>query len=325
MHLTAKAAVHAVTVIAVPPVTAFDLCIPELMFGAVLLDDRPAYDVRVCTADPATPVACAGSAMKLVVAYGLDTVATADTVIVTGTGARDQADPRVLAALRQAAGSGKRIAAICTGAFVLAQAGLLDGRAATTYWRYSAELTRRFPAVDLQPDVLYVQDGQILTSAGLAAGMDLCLHMIRTDHGAATANTVARLAVVAPVRPGGQAQFVESALPPERGASLADTREWARQRLGDRLTLADLAAHARVSVRTLTRRFHAETGLSPLQWLVHQRVHRARELLEATTLPMDQVARHSGLGTTESLRRHLDRQTGLAPTAYRAAFTRSPR
>jgi transcriptional regulator GlxA family with amidase domain len=172
-------------------------------------------------------------------------------------------DPRVLAALGDAADSGRRIAAICTGAFVLAQAGLLDGRAATTYWRYSAELTRRFPAVDLQPDVLYVQDGQILTSAGLAAGMDLCLHMIRTDHGAAVANTVARLAVVALVRPGGQAQFVDSALPPERGASLADTREWARQRLYDPLSLADLAAHARVSVRTLTRRFHAETGLSP--------------------------------------------------------------
>jgi transcriptional regulator GlxA family with amidase domain len=315
---------HRLAVIAVPPVTPFDLSIPELMFGAVRVDDRPAYDVRVCTADPHAPVASAGSSMQLVVTDGLDAVATADTVIVTGTGAREHADPRVLTALREAATSGKRIAAICTGAFVLAQAGLLDGRAATTYWRYSAELTRRFPAVDLQPDVLYVQDGQILTSAGLAAGIDLCLHMIRTDHGAVVANTVARLAVVAPVRPGGQAQFVDSALPPERGASFADTREWARQRLHDPLSLADLAAHAQVSVRTLTRRFHAETGLSPLQWLLHQRIERARELLEATTMPMDQVARHSGLGTTESLRRHLYQRTGLTPTAYRAAFTRSP-
>lgn len=316
---------HQLVVIAVPPVTAFDLSIPELMFGAVRVDDRPVYDVRVCTADPHLPVACAGSSTQMLVATGLDVIATADTVMVTGTGAREHADPRVLTALHNAADRGKRIAAICTGAFVLAQAGLLDRRAATTYWPYSAELARRFPAVDVQPDVLYVQDGQILTSAGLAAGMDLCLHMIRTDHGAAVANAAARLCVVAPVRPGGQAQFVDSALPPERGSVLADTREWARQRLHDRLNLADLAAHARVGVRTLTRRFHAETGLSPLQWLLHQRIERARELLECTNLPMDQIARHSGLGTTESLRQHVYRRTGLTPTAYRAAFTRSPR
>jgi transcriptional regulator GlxA family with amidase domain len=172
--------------------------------------------------------------------------------------------------------------------------------------------------------VLYVEDGPILTSAGLAAGIDLCLHIVRTDYGAAVANAVARLAVVAPVRPGGQAQFIESPLPPETGTSLATTRAWALERLHEPLTLADLAAHTSTSVRTLTRRFHAETNLSPLQWLLHQRIDRARELLEATDLPMDEVARRSGFGSADSLRQHVLRRVGLTPSAYRAAFTRTP-
>jgi transcriptional regulator GlxA family with amidase domain len=251
-------------------------------------------------------------------------IADADTVLVTGTGNRTAADTRVLAALRDAAGSGKRIASICTGAFVLAQAGLLDGRSATTYWLHSAEFRNRFPAVDLRPDVLFVEDGRLLTSAGLAAGIDLCLHIVRSDYGAAAANSVARLAVVAPVRPGGQAQFIDSPLPPENGTSLAQTRAWAAGRLHEPLTLADLAAHAHTSIRTLTRRFHTETGLSPLQWLLHQRVDRARELLETTTLPVAEVAIRTGLGTPDSLRQHLRNRIGLTPSAYRAAFTRTP-
>ena len=255
---------------------------------------------------------------------GLDVIADADTVLVTGTGNRLAADTRVLAALRDAAGSGKRIASICTGAFVLAQAGLLDGRSATTYWLHSAEFRSRFPAVDLRPDVLFVEDGRLLTSAGLAAGIDLCLHMVRSDYGAAAANSVARLAVVAPVRPGGQAQFIDSPLPPENGSSLTPTRAWAADRLHEPLTLADLAAHAHTSIRTLTRRFHAETGLSPLQWLLHQRVDRARELLETTSLSVAEVAIRTGLGTPDSLRQHLRNRIGLTPSAYRAAFTRAP-
>jgi len=178
--------------------------------------------------------------------------------------------------------------------------------------------------VAVQPDVLFVQDGQLLTSSGYAAGIDLCLHIIRTDYGAAIANTVARLALVAPVRPGGQAQFTQTPLPAERGVSFAETRAWAMTRLDQPLTLADLARHAAVSVRTLSRRFRSETALSPLQWLLHQRIERARELLESTTLPVDQVARASGLGTADSLRQHLLRRVGLTPTDYRAAFTRLP-
>jgi len=286
------------------------------------VDGQPGYQVRICTPEPGAITST--GVLQVLVRDGLDVIADADTVLVTGTGNRLAADTRVLAALRDAAGSGKRIASICTGAFVLAQAGLLDGRSATTYWLHSAEFRNRFPSVDLRPDVLFVEDGRFLTSAGLAAGIDLCLHIVRSDYGAAIANSVARLAVVAPVRPGGQAQFIDSPLPPEDGSSLAPTRAWAAGRLHEPLTLGDLAAHAHTSIRTLTRRFHAETGLSPLQWLLHQRVDRARELLETTRLSVAEVATRTGLGTPDSLRQHLRNRIGLTPSAYRAAFTRTP-
>jgi transcriptional regulator GlxA family with amidase domain len=310
---------HQIAVVAVPPVGTFELAIPDLIFSGVQVAGHPAYDVFPCAAEPGRVTSTGG--LDVFVPHGLDRAEAADTVIVTGTGARGHGDRRTLAALRRAAARGARIASICTGAFVLAQAGLLDGRRATTHWRYAAELGERFPSITPQPDVLFVQDGDIVTSAGLAAGIDMCLHLIRADHGAATANTVARLAVVAPVRPGGQAQFISSPLPAENGTTLADTRAWVLRRLGEPLTLTDLATHARVSVRTLTRRFRAETGESPLQWLLHQRVERARELLEVTDLPLTRVAHLSGIGSIESLRQHLIRRTGLSPSAYRASFT----
>lgn len=312
---------HRIAVVAVPPVGTFELSIPELVFSAVRVPAGPAYALRTCTADPG--VVAATGALPVVVEHGLDTIAWADTVIVPGTGARERADPRILEALREAAIAGKRMASICTGAFVLAQAGLLDGREVTTHWQYGMELSRLHPAVKLNPDVLLVQDGPILTSAGLAAGLDLCLHIVRTDVGAAVANTVARLAVVAPVRPGGQTQFIASPLPPDSSVSLAGTRVWALQQLNRPILRDDLAHHARMSVRTLTRRFRDETGLSPLQWLLHQRIGRARELLETTDLSMTQIADRSGLGTADSLRKHLARRTGLSPSSYRSAFTQS--
>lgn len=311
---------HRVGVIAVPPVTAFDFSIPELIFRATEVDGAPAYDVVVCAAEPGV-VDSTGS-VSVVVEHGLDALREADTVIVTGSGRRDDFDPRVLAALRAAAAAGRRVASICTGAFALAAAGVLDGRPATTYWPYSDEFASRFPRVDVQPGVLYTDDGDVLTSAGVAAGLDLCLHLVRRDHGAVVANRVARLIVVAPVRPGGQRQFIESPLPPERGTSLAGTRSWALERLEDELTLKDLAAHAHTSVRTLSRRFQAETGLSPLRWLLQQRINRARELLESTSLSMNRVARLSGLGSSESLRQHFVRRVGVSPNAYRSSFAR---
>jgi transcriptional regulator GlxA family with amidase domain len=313
---------HRIAVVAVPPVGTFELAIPELIFSAVRVEAGAAYEVRTCTAEPG--VVAATGALSVVVAHGLEAIDDADTVIVTGTGARGQADPRILAALRDAAAAGKRIASICTGAFVLAQAGLLDGRDVTTHWNYAAELTQRFPTVRLHADVLFVEDGRVLTSAGLAAGIDLCLHIVRVDFGAAVANTVARLGVVAPVRPGGQAQFIATPLPPESGVSLAATRVWALEQLHRPLTRDDLAHHARVSVRTLTRRFLTETGTSPLQWLLHQRIQRAQELLETTDLSIVQVAERSGLGTADSLRKHLTRRTGLTPSSYRAMYTQLP-
>ncbi|MEU0542482.1 helix-turn-helix domain-containing protein [Nocardia sp. NPDC005978] len=311
---------HRIAVLAIPPVISFDVGIPEIVFPAVRVDGLPAYEVVMCTADPGAVPGYTGR--SYLIDAGLEAVAAADTVIVTGAGSRDDCDPRVLLALRAATAAGTRIASICTGAFALAQAGLLDHRPATTYWLYSQEMRERFPTVDLQPDVLFVDDGQVLTSAGLAAGLDLCVHIVRRDHGAAVANTVARLAVVAPIRPGGQAQFIETPLPPETGAALAATRAWALTRLDEPIGLRELAAHAHTSTRTLTRRFRAETGSSPLQWLLHQRVDRARELLEVTDLPIDEVARRSGLGTAESLRLHLTRRHGLPPSAYRKAFSR---
>jgi transcriptional regulator GlxA family with amidase domain len=309
-----------IAVVAPSPVSMFNLAIPEMLFDKVEVDGRPGYEVLICTPEPG-PVPTTGG-LDLHIRHGLDAVRDADTVLVAGTGALHTADPRTEAALREAAAAGKRIASLCTGAFSLAQAGLLDGRRATTYWGHAEELRRRHPEVDLRGDVLYVQDGPVLTSSGYAAGIDLCLHVIRTDYGAAVANEVARLALVAPVRPGGQTQFTQTPLPPERGTACADTRGWAMRNLDRPLTLTDLARHAGVSVRTLTRRFHAESGVSPLQWLLHQRIERAKELLETTALPMDQVARSCGLGTADSLRGHLVRRTGLTPSAYRTQFSR---
>ncbi|WP_405611689.1 GlxA family transcriptional regulator [Streptomyces sp. NBC_00076] len=311
---------HRIAVIAPSPVSMFNLAIPEMLFGKVERDGRPGYEVVICTAEPG-PLPTSGG-LDLYVPHGLDAVRDADTVLVAGTGAPFEPEARIVAAVREAAATGKRIAALCTGAFQLAEAGLLQGRKATTYWAHAEELRTRYPQVELCADVLYVQDGPYLTASGYAAGIDLCLHLIRTDYGAAVANKVARLALVAPVRPGGQTQFTQTPLPPERGTACADTRGWAMRNLDKPLTLAELARHSGVSVRTLTRRFHAESGVSPLQWLLHQRIERAKELLETTALSMDQVARACGLGTADSLRAHVVRRTGLTPSAYRAQFSR---
>ncbi len=305
---------HRIVFVVVAPVYSFDLAIAQM-----LLDAAGGYELVVCAADPGRVEAISGP--DVVVDRDLTAIRSSGTCIVIGGGGRDT-DPRVLDAVRAAARAGTRMAAICTGTFVLAQAGLLDGRRATTHWGLTDELARRHPAITVVPDVLYVADGSVLTSAGAAACIELCLHLIRVDHGAAAATRAGRMAVVAAPRPGDQAQVVETPLPPAEGISLATTREWALRRLDEPLSLTDLATHARVSVRTLSRRFHAETGLSPVQWLLHRRVDRARQLLETTTLPVDLIAHHSGMGSADSLRQHLVRRTGLTPTAYRNSFRR---
>jgi AraC family transcriptional activator FtrA len=257
---------------------------------------------------------------------GLEALAVADTIVVAGYGDVLEPPPEpLLGALRAAAARGTRLISICTGAFALAWAGLLDGRPATTHWRSAARLAERFPAVSVDPGVLYVDDGDILTSAGVAAGLDLCLHVVRRDHGAAAAASVARWTVVAPHRDGGQAQFIERPITdPDDTASLSATRAWALEHLNERLGLARLAGHACTSPRTFSRRFRAETGATPLQWLLSQRVSRALQLLEHTDLPVGAVADACGFAGAAAFRRHLARATGTTPAAYRRAFRPKP-
>lgn len=311
---------HRVVFVVVPPVYSFDLAIAQMVLDAVRPGGDAGYETTVCTAQPGSVESLSGS--DVVVEHGLATTEQADTLVVIGGGGREDIDPRVLEVVRAAADSGKRVAAICTGTFIAAQAGILDGRRATTHWGLTDELARRHPAVTVVPDVLYVADGPVLTCAGAGACVELCLHLVRTDYGAAVAAEAGKRTVAAPPRAGDQPQIVETPLPVVTDTSLTTTREWALRRLDQPVTLTDLAAHARVSTRTLTRRFHAETGLSPLQWLLHQRLDRARRLLETTTLPMDQVAFHSGLGSADSLRQHMLRRVGQTPIAYRTSFVR---
>jgi transcriptional regulator GlxA family with amidase domain len=251
---------------------------------------------------------------------------TAQTVVlpgVHGTSAMTHGTvPDDLADLLREVAGRARLVSICTGAFVLAAAGLLDGRPATTHWVHSPAFRRLFPQVRLDPDVLFVDDGDVLTSAGNAAGIDLLLHVIRRDHGSEVAG--ARRSVVAPWREGGQSQFIERPVPEPGDAGTAATRAWALDWLADPLPLADLAAHARMSVRSFTRRFREETGSSATRWLVQQRVALARRLLESTDIPVERVATESGFDTTASLRQHLHAAIGVAPLAYRRTYRGSP-
>ncbi len=251
---------------------------------------------------------------------GLGALRRADTVVVPGYfDVFSPPPPEALAALRAAGSRGARLLSVCTGAFALAHAGLLDGRRATTHWGWAGELARRFPAVAVEPDSLYVDEGEVMTSAGLSAGIDLCLHVIRKDLGAAAGERVARHMVAAPHREGGQAQFAKRA-PSDAGGSLEATRRWAAERLDEPLDVAAMARHAGVSPRTFARRFREETGTTPLQWLLSRRVLEARRLLEESDLPVEAVAWRCGFGTAASLRDHFRRATATTPTAYRRAF-----
>ncbi|WP_369141118.1 GlxA family transcriptional regulator [Modestobacter versicolor] len=318
---------HEVAVLALETTVAFELGLPHAFLGgAVDADGHPLYRVRVASEDGGPVRTSAGYLVQP--DHDLSLLETADTVVVPGIYGGPQMDGRSLSpaiadALTRVAGRG-RVVSICTGAFVLAAAGLLDGRPATTHWMHAAAFTAFFPQVDLDPDVLFVDDGNVLTSAGNAAGIDLLLHVVRRDHGSDVANSVARRRVVSPWRDGGQSQFVDRPLPEPDGAGTGDTRAWALTRLGEPLPLADLAGHARMSVRTFTRRFRQETGLSPQRWLTQQRVALARRLLESTDTPVERVAAEAGFGTTASLRQHLHAAIGLAPLTYRRSFRGAP-
>ena len=315
---------HTIAVLALDSVVAFDLGVPSAVFGTARdADGRRLYRVLICGA----PVRSTAG-FTVVPDHDLSALATADTVIVPGVDAGPTVtdgtvDPAVAAALRAAHARGARIVSICTGASVLAAAGMLDGRPAATHWGWADRLSRLYPAVRWDFDTLFCDDGDVLTSAGVGAGIDLCLHIVRTDHGSDVANWAARRCVVPPWRDGGQAQYIERPVPAAAGAGTERTRVWALDRLADPVTLEDMAAHARMSVRTFTRRFRDETGLSPARWLLQQRVSHARLLLESTDLPVDVVARRSGLGSATALRQHLHATIGVAPSAYRRTFRRS--
>jgi transcriptional regulator GlxA family with amidase domain len=307
---------HRVAILALDTVVSLDLAIPAQVFG---YPDEAPYRVTLCAPSPGNVRTSGG--YDVVARAGLRALVRADTVVVPGFTPTSRAIPDpVLEALRKATGRGTRVVSICTGAFALAAAGLLDGRRATTHWRHADELAAHYPAVTVEPDVLYVDEGPVLTSAGVASGIDLCLHIVRTDHGAEVANRIARRVVVAPHRDGGQAQFIERPVASPLSGSLEATRTWALEHLGTPLTIRDLARHACVSERTFARRFVTETGMTPLQWLLRQRVLAARELLETTSASVDEIATGCGFGTTASLRAHFRRHVATTPTAYRSAF-----
>ncbi|MFF1318367.1 MULTISPECIES: GlxA family transcriptional regulator [Streptomyces] len=308
--------VERVVVLALDGVYPFELGIPSRIFGAA--DGR--YEVLTCSVD-GNPVR-SNADFTIGVQHGPEILATADTVVVASVGVAyipEELPAEVVAALARIRPDA-RIVSICTAAFVLAAAGLLDGRRATTHWHVTDLFRRRYPQVELDPDVLFVHDGRVLTSAGAASGVDVCLHIVRTDHGSELANAVARRCVVPPFRDGGQAQYIEQPVPESGAASTAATRAWALERLDEPLTLTDLAAHARMSLRTFARRFNDEVGLSPGRWLIQQRVGRARHLLESSDLPVDRIAIEVGFATGASLRQHLHAAIGVSPQAYRRTF-----
>lgn len=298
---------------------------PCEVFGTDRSDMRlPNYRLIVCAAEDGPLRAKAGFAFAA--PHGLSGLDEADTVVVPAWRDVDEEPPGpLLEALQRSYRSGARIVSLCSGAFVLAYAGLLDGRRATTHWMYAEALAERFPDVDVDPSVLYVDEGRVLTAAGTAAGIDLCLHLVRQDHGAEVANAFARRMVVAPHRDGGQAQYVR--VPVTTGPSegpLARTLEWACANLKGPLDVARMAAHARMSARTFARRFPEATGTTPSKWLLEQRLLAARRRLETSDEPVERVARECGFGAGATLRLHFKRTVGVSPTEYRKAFGRRP-
>ncbi|MET8332802.1 helix-turn-helix domain-containing protein [Streptosporangium canum] len=315
---------HRIVVLALDGVIPFELGIPARVFGVTRGPDRePLYEVITCTVD-GRPVRTDAD-FSITVEHGAEALATADTVVIPATHALGQIStegrlPEPLARAIARIRPGTRLVSICTAAYVLAAAGLLDGRPATTHWSSAEHFQKRFPQVNVNPNVLFVDDGDVLTSAGVAAGVDLCLHIVRRDHGSEAANHVARRCVVPPWRDGGQAQFIERPIPERSTATTSATRAWALERLHLPLPLTELADHARMSRRTFTRHFRDEMGVSPGQWLILQRLELARRLLEASDLPVDGVAERAGFGTAASLRQHMQAAVGVSPMAYRRTF-----
>jgi AraC family transcriptional activator FtrA len=313
---------HRVVALVSPPQSPFELGCAAEVFGTAQTGVPTRYTFRTCAEQPGPVQTSVG--FMMIADAGLEALREADTVILPGWLPHGTPVPRaVIEELRAAHRRGARIAAICTGAFVLAQTGLLAGRRATTHWRHTARLAAAFPEVEVDPDVLYIDHGDVATSAGTGAGIDLCLPLVRTDHGAAYAAQVARNMVLPPRREGSQLQYAAQTVPARADASLAPLLEWASARLDAPLTLTRLAEHAGMSSRTLARRFQEQLGTSPGQWLLGQRIEAARVLLEQTDLPIESIAARAGLAAAVNLRRHFRTHLGTTPAAYRRTFNQT--
>jgi transcriptional regulator GlxA family with amidase domain len=312
---------HVIALVVTEGLPVLELAAPCEIFGLDRSDlANPWYELRICSVDRVPVRSIAG--VRVDAGYGMRDVATADTVLVAACAPPISMTPpqAILEALREAKRNGARIASISTGAYLLAAAGLLDGRRVTTHWMEADDFARRWPGVTVDPGVLYIDDGEILTSAGTAAAIDLCLHLVRLDHGAGVANEVGRRMVVPPCREGDQSQHRRSMAKPPRNLELGSMLDWALRHLDQPLTVDDLARHAQLSSRSLTRKFLEVLGTTPLQWLIQQRVRLAQELLETSDAPIEWIAKRSGFGTTTNFRNHFHRATGVSPQAYRHTF-----
>ncbi|MFF1823779.1 GlxA family transcriptional regulator [Kribbella sp. NPDC058245] len=324
---------HRVAVVMADRSGVLDVAIPAQVFGtARSLEKAPGelwgerlYDVIVCAERPEATVSGPGGLdlFTMTTPYTLADARTADTIIVPGGSNATCPSAELIELLQDAHARGVRIASICSGALVLGDAGLLEGKVATTHWTSTDVLVERCPSVQVDANVLFVDAGDVLTSAGAATGMDLCMHMVRSDFGSAVAAEVARHIVLSPAREGGQAQFIVHPEPGPDCGSLEPTMRWIREHLAEPITLADMASYAMVSPRTLNRKFREQTGTTPLQWLLRQRIQHAQELLETTTIPIEEIARHCGFGTAINMRQHFTRQVRTSPIGYRKAFRAS--
>ncbi|CAM4526687.1 helix-turn-helix domain-containing protein [Nocardia ninae] len=287
-------------------------------------DGLPSFDFKVCGAEAGKPLHSTTPGITVTPEYGLAELAKADLVAIPAASTKDGFDPRVVGAVRDAAAAGATVLTVCSGAFLAGAAGLLDGRKCTTHWSYVDLLAERHPEATVDPDVLYVDAGNLITSAGTAAGIDACLHLVRRELGSSVANAIARRMVVPPQRDGGQRQFIERPVATCTSDSLIPTLEWMNANLDLPHTIEDLAARSTMSTRTFARRFAAETGTTPVKWLTNQRVLLTKHLLEETDLGLEQIATRAGFGSGALLRHHFQRLVGIAPTEYRRRFGAMP-
>jgi transcriptional regulator GlxA family with amidase domain len=314
-----------IAVVLQAPVALFEFGVLMEVFGIDRTDDGvPRFDFRTCAEEPGRPLG-AGPGAAVTATCPLGAAADADLVAVPSSSMTEPPSAAVLATITDAVERGAYVLSVCSGAYALAAAGVLDGRTVATHWRYARDLADRYPRIRVEPSILYAQDGTIVSSAGTAAGIDACLHLVRIEHGTAVANRIARRMVVAPHRQGGQQQFIERPTPTDADRTLQPTLDWITENLHRPLRVTDIAAATGVSTRTLTRRFVDEIGSAPHEWLTRQRVSRAQELLEETRLSVEEIAQETGFGAAPLLRHHFAQAVGITPTAYRRQFaTASP-